>query len=610
MPAQPYEPQHPAITAGGSALPNAVSTKLLELEVESTYNRPDVCLLRFDIDANTEIPTQLDLGNPLDVAFRSPRGTEKIFQGEITAVEFDATENRSVVLIQAEDKFHRLFRGDNCRPFLEATVSDAVKKVINASGVQVGTVESTNSMHPFQMQQNVSDGVFLVERARELGFHTRAKDGKIFWGKVGAGGDSGVELTLKDELLGFNCRVTAATFVKEAIVRSWDVKAKTKIEAKVSSSAYAGPKDEKVDNAFPHPTVSLSRSDLGSQGEAEKSAQAVIDRANELNIQADGTCRGDARLAVDKDVKIKGVNARFDGKYRISHVRHRFSTEHGFMTEFSCRGASDQSLSGLVAESAAASGQGPDRSVFDGVTVGEVTDNKDPDDLGRVLVQLPSLHEKHTTHWVRVVQPGGGGSGGHHGWYLLPEKGDEVLVAFEQGDAKRGYVLGGLLNGVHKPFYKKDKVLTGDKVNQHAFRLKSGAHLLFDETDKAETIEIKNKDGCFTFSFTEKEGVEIKHSAKGEKFSINNKGDITITSTDKNITIEAPKGALTLKAQKDITIESQTGAVKIKAAAGEASVEGMTAKLKGTQSAEVSGAMAKLEGQAQATVKAAMVMIN
>ena len=610
MPTEVRTPKYPGISSSGSPLPDPVAQKLLDLEIESTYNRPDVCFLTFDIDANTEFPSQLDLGKPLDVSFRGEQGTIKVFQGEITALEYDSTQNRSVVIVQAEDKFHRLFRGDNCRTFLEKTVSEAVKEVISGSGVPVGSVQSTSSKHPFQMQQNVSDGVFVLERARELGFHVRAKDGRIFWGKVGDGGDSGVQLELKKDLLTFNCRATATTFLKEAKVHSWDVKEKKPIEVQVTSNNFTGRADSSVKSAFDHPKLRLSRSDLGSVDEAKASAQAAMDRANELNLQAEGTCHGDGRLAVDKEVTIKGVNKRFDGKYRISHIRHRYAREQGYTTEFSCRGVSDQSLSALVSESAAASGTGPDRSVFDGVTVGIVTDNKDPDDLGRVMVRIPSLHEQHTTHWVRVMQPGAGGAGGHHGWYLLPEKDDEVLVAFEQGDAKRGYVLGGLLNGKEKPFYKKDKVLSGTNVNQHAFRLKSGAHLLFDEKDKAEVIEIKNKDGCFTFSFTEEKGVEIKHSAKGEKFLIDNKGDITIKSTNGNITIEAPMGALTLKAQKDISIESQTGKVSIKAAT-DASVEGGTnAKLKGNASAEVSGAQAKLEGTATATVKGAMVMIN
>jgi uncharacterized protein involved in type VI secretion and phage assembly len=601
--------QHPVLTSNRQALPPAVHSKLLELEVESTYNRHDLCVVTFDIDANSEIPPALELGKPFEIGFRGDSATSKIFEGEITALEFDSRENRSVFIVQAECKFHRLFRSDNVRTWVDKTVSDTIKQICNEAGLTPGTIEATTSKIPFQMQQNVTDGDFLLERARELGFHTRMKDGKLFWGKVGAGGDSGVTLELNNHLMGFNCRATANTFVKEATVRSWDAVQKKMIEGKATS--YSGRKDAKVAGAFDSPKVLLNRSDLGSIAEAKASAQAVVDRANEHNLQAEGRCWGDVRLAVDKEVKVKGVNRRFDGKYRISHLRHHYSHDEGFITEFSCRGVTDQSLSALVGETATGfAASTPDRSVFEGVTVGIVTDNKDPEEMGRVKVKIPSLEDSAATGWMRVAFPGGGGKSGHHGWYLLPEVEDEVLVVFEQGDVRRGYVIGGLVNGKEKPFYKNSDVIGGGAVNQHAFRLKSGAHFLFCEKSGSEFIELKNKDGNFLFKFDEKKGIDLTNKLNGKKISISSTGDITITGESGNITIEAKAGKLNLKAAQDISIESSGGKVAIKAAQ-DATIEGLNVKATGQVGAEVKGnATAKLESSGQTVVKGTMVMIN
>ena len=77
-----------------------------------------------------------------------------------------------------------------------------------------------------------------------------------------------------------------------------------------------------------------------------------------------------------------------------------------------------------------------------------VTDVDDPQKLGRVKIKLPTLADDYESDWARVVQPGAGKTAVS---VFLPEVGDEVLVAFEHGDIRRPYVLGGLWSVPHKP---------------------------------------------------------------------------------------------------------------------------------------------------------------
>ncbi len=83
-----------------------------------------------------------------------------------------------------------------------------------------------------------------------------------------------------------------------------------------------------------------------------------------------------------------------------------------------------------------------------GVEVAIVTNVQDPQKLGRVKVCFPRLPGKPESDWVRVVQPAAGAG---RGFYWLPEVSDEVLVAFERGEAHRPYVVGALWNGKDKP---------------------------------------------------------------------------------------------------------------------------------------------------------------
>lgn len=74
-----------------------------------------------------------------------------------------------------------------------------------------------------------------------------------------------------------------------------------------------------------------------------------------------------------------------------------------------------------------------------------VIDNNDPKGLGRVQVQMV-WQKKHNenTPWIRMTNPHAGAGKGS---YFIPEKGEEVLVAFENNNAEKPFVLGAMYNG-------------------------------------------------------------------------------------------------------------------------------------------------------------------
>ena len=85
--------------------------------------------------------------------------------------------------------------------------------------------------------------------------------------------------------------------------------------------------------------------------------------------------------------------------------------------------------------------------------------------------------------WARLMMPM---AGQKRGWMTIPEKEDEVLVAFLHGDVQYAVVLGALYNGVDKPPYANED---GDN-NLRVFQSRSGHRLTFDDTDGEERVEL------------------------------------------------------------------------------------------------------------------------
>lgn len=175
-----------------------------------------------------------------------------------------------------------------------------------------------------------------------------------------------------------------------------------------------------------------------------------------------------------------------------------------------------------------------------GVAVALVTNNQDPDGVGRVKVRFPWLSDQDESHWARIAAPM---AGKDRGAYFLPEVDDEVLVAFEHGDIRFPYVVGMLWNSKDTPPATNDD----GKNNVRVIKSRSGHVVRLNDEDGKERIEIVDK--------SEKNSIVIDTAGN----------TITIVS-DKDITLQAPNGTITLDAQK-VAVKSSADA-KIEAGGG------------------------------------------
>ncbi|MDW4909511.1 phage baseplate assembly protein V [Streptomyces sp. ADMS] len=185
-------------------------------------------------------------------------------------------------------------------------------------------------------------------------------------------------------------------------------------------------------------------------------------------------------------------------------------------------------------------GQEPGRADgrFHGVAIGIVTNNRDPDGLGRVKVALPWLADDAETDWARVAVPMAGAG---RGFSFLPEVDDEVLVAFEHGNPEVPYVVGALWNGKDRP-----PVTNGDGRNDtRAITSRSGHVIRLVDTDRDERIEIVDRSA----------GNSIVISTKDNRITITATADVVISAGGK---LRLSGNGVEITSKADVNVEAKS----------------------------------------------------
>lgn len=155
-----------------------------------------------------------------------------------------------------------------------------------------------------------------------------------------------------------------------------------------------------------------------------------------------------------------------------------------------------------------------------GVYPATVTDVRDPEGQGRVKVSLPWAGDPKQAKyeaWARVATLMAGGG---RGTWMIPDTGDEVLVAFEGGLPERPCVIGTLWNGSDKPPESMDG---GGKNNKKVIKTRSGLVIALDDTSGTESVTISTpggqtlalKDGPSSVEITDGSGNSVKLETGG-----------------------------------------------------------------------------------------------
>ena len=205
---------------------------------------------------------------------------------------------------------------------------------------------------------------------------------------------------------------------------------------------------------------------------------------------------------------------------------------------------------------------------------GVVADNKDPLCLGRVRVACDMIAPGAVTGWIHVLSQG---AGKNCGWWLLPDIGTQVILAFLWNSIDHPIVIGSIYDLKHRP----PKHSTENPADSIVWQTKNHRLEIIDEEGK-ESFILSTKKGQMRIVLSKDKGIELVNelgdirikcrklkieggeetSLQAKKLSISSEGTLGVHSSkntklncDKEVKLKGKN--VKLNASKGITTEGK-----------------------------------------------------
>ncbi|MFD1257994.1 type VI secretion system Vgr family protein [Mucilaginibacter terrae] len=271
---------------------------------------------------------------------------------------------------------------------------------------------------------------------------------------------------------------------------------------------------------------------------------------------------------------ITGFEVQDFGKFLVTAVYHQLDGVGHYQNTFEGVSADSEKLAVKQVQKPS-----PD------MQLANVVDNDDPQKQGRIKVKFKwECTSNDVTEWLRVMTPDAGTSdkvSRNRGFVFVPEKGDQVIVAFEEGNVARPVVLGSVFHG-------KSGIGGGGGNNSKSLSSKSGHSLnlndaggiTFIDKSKLNHIEI---DGTNQITITADKTIKLVTGGEGgSSITLNSDGTIDIIGKVINIqgtdAINANAGKMTGSAvnigKKATTVVNIGASTLLADASGEQTLNG------------------------------------
>jgi phage protein D len=211
--------------------------------------------------------------------------------------------------------------------------------------------EADETQYDYLFQNNQYDIVYLMERARRIGYdlfvveqgtNGSSAPAKLFFGRSVQVRNRTYKLTYGKSLIDFAPELTTVGQVSEVTVIGWDRLNKKEIKGTATRSKLrtrgvgdAGGQ-QAIEQSFSQRHEVIADKPVESQAEADQLALETLEQIAKDLVKGTGSTVGLPDLRAGAVIEIDGLGSRFTGRYFVVSTTHSIG-DSGYTTQFECR---------------------------------------------------------------------------------------------------------------------------------------------------------------------------------------------------------------------------------------------------------------------------------
>ena len=458
-------------------------------------------------------------------------GDESIFKGIITSIGMDGDKGVSGTLhYRGYSMTILLESGRTMDSFTDATLGEIVSEVVEkyGNGISIVNNPAFKSRIPYVQMQEESAYEFLRRLAWQYGEWFYYNGQVLYFGNPYKEKDEKLVYDIDMDSMHFSSCVAPFHFSRHDYLSDSHMDMfGDDSEAVRGINTYLANAMKTSEGLYRSQTTMYSHTAAGHPLDIERFTAVEKGRKVASLVWMTGntkTCRVRIGEPVVVQIPPNMCKRRDMGRYRIVEITHRIEVSGGYANSFKGIPAS---MEYIPTEDM--------RMPVAHAMLAEVTDNADPENLGRVQVQFAWQKSRNkTTNWIRVRSLDAGSSetvSKNRGFVFVPEIGDQVMVDFELGDPCRPYVSGSM-------FHKNNG--EGGNTDNHIKTIvtRSGHTLEFNDDKNGDWgITLKDANKNIIHINSKEQTIEITApktiSLNAENIRLNAKEDINIVADGK-----------------------------------------------------------------------------